>query len=239
MFRDTTRRLWHFVSNSEMENYKSWQRNISLYFIRSPTLSPPSPSIKILPFFIRWNRFHDAPCSRDLDISLPNSIPSSRLYALYDRPIDDLNKFSQNTITFKSLSLPIFLSSSSFSLSLSKSPPRKINSTRFIICRSNLTNYNADTDINRIQVIIRSSEIDTGVRSNFFKFRAFDRSSIIEDRVSIQTIIESSHRSWPRSCHFHYILTAKIEREIVNVGKIQQRSSRNISRINFLSTPGV
>lgn len=194
MFRDTTRRLWHFVSNSEMENYKSWQRNISLYFIRSPTLSPPSPSIKILPFFIRWNRFHDAPCSRDLDISLPNSIPSSRLYALYDRPIDDLNKFSQNTITFKSLSLPIFLSSSSFSLSLSKSPPRKINSTRFIICRSNLTNYNADTDINRIQVIIRSVW-GRHALARVLTFSSFERS--IDHRLSRIEFPSkrSSHRS--------------------------------------------
>lgn len=115
-----------------MENYKSWQRNISLYFIQSPTLSPPpsfdkkvSPSLSMKPF---------PRCRMPPEISI-FLLSSTRLYALYDRPIDHSNKFSENTITrtLKSL-FPFFFPLSRNELQSSRRRSIEAsNSTRGIV----------------------------------------------------------------------------------------------------------
>lgn len=98
MSRDTARRLWHFVSNRETENYKSWR-----YF-------PPPILFNIdknfLPLLYRTN-FHEMHLSRSVRIEEDEIF--FEYYNLWNWTVFDTTKIVISRINFLSTPLEIYI----------------------------------------------------------------------------------------------------------------------------------
>lgn len=117
MSRDTARRLWHFVSNRETENYKSWR-----YF-------PPPILFNIdknfLPLLYRTN-FHEMHLSRSVRIEEDEIF--FEYYNLWNWTVFDTTKIVMSRINFLSTPLEIYMCAYELDIIVRRT---------FILCKSN------------------------------------------------------------------------------------------------------